>query len=201
MTVNMRIGLVVLLHRKIAAMLCGGPLLLACAHSPAAPGPGESLHENGVKAEKPMSEMKVLLGIAVARLTPDQAVEKRHMGKRIRWAGAVHHIKRSDGGVCLTILYARTGDHGGPRWTVDPTYQSFDACTAGSYDPELVQDFTNVTIVGRIAGKAYIGMGGGGSIGPVVEIEKLYRWSDCLAGDDSPVCRNGFLTPEIMAED
>ncbi len=46
------------------------------------------------------------------------------------------------------------------------------ACGAGSYDAELVHPHTNVTIIGRIAGKRYIGMGGGGSDGPAIDIEQ-----------------------------
>ena len=109
-------------------------------------------------------------------------------------------MTRSDEGVCLTIVHAVSGKYGEPHWTPEPTYQTFDACTKGVYDPELVHEYTNVTIIGRITGKTYIGMGGGGSIGPVIQIEKLYRWSDCLAGDTSPVCKSGFLIPEVAGE-
>ena len=101
----------------------------------------------------------MLRTIAVAPLTPDQGIDERHIGKRVRWAGGVHHISPSDRGTCLTILFALSGDYGEPRWTLNPTYQSFEACTTGSYDPELVHDSTNVTIVGTIAGETYIGMG------------------------------------------
>ncbi|MGH6633236.1 hypothetical protein [Sphingopyxis sp.] len=59
---------------------------------------------------------------------------------------------------------------------------------------------TNVTIIGEVTGKQYIGMGGGGSDGPTLSIQKLYRWPDCLAGDDSPVCKQGFLTAEPVVE-
>jgi starvation-inducible outer membrane lipoprotein len=130
-----------------------------------------------------------------ALLDPSQGTEDRNVGKRIRWAGAVQYIDASGKGDCLTILYARSGDHGEPRWTSEPTYQTFRACAAGSYDPQLDATFSNVTIVGRISGKANIGMGGGGSTGPVVEIEKLFRWSDCVAGDTNAICKYGFLSP------
>lgn len=142
-----------------------------------------------------------LRSMAGASLSPDQGIDERHIGKRVRWAGAVQYITGSDRGACLTILYVLSGDYGEPRWILEPTYQTFDACTTGTYDPELVHDGANVTIVGQIAGKTYIGTGGGGSIGPVVEIENLYRWSDCLAGDTSPICKNGFLTPRPVMDD
>lgn len=145
----------------------------------------------------PLEEIEALRAAEVVSLTPDEALEDGHIGKSVRWAGGVYGI---DGG-CLTINFARSGDYGEPRWTPEPTYQAFVACGSGVYDAELVHAYTNVTIIGRITGKRYIGMGGGGSDGPTISIEKLYRWSDCLAGDDSPVCKQGFLTEEPVAED
>ncbi|WP_447756961.1 Slp family lipoprotein [Sphingopyxis fribergensis] len=139
-----------------------------------------------------LREIEALRTAEVASLTPDEALDERHVGDRVRWAGAVYGID----GRCLTINFARSGDHGEPHWTAEPTYQAFVACGAGVYDPELVHRYANVTIIGRITGKRYIGMGGGGSDGAAIDIEKLFRWSDCLAGDDSPVCRQGFLTAE-----
>jgi starvation-inducible outer membrane lipoprotein len=146
---------------------------------------------------EPARELEMLRTAEVAPLTPEEALGDDHIGKRVRWAGGVYHVN----GTCLTILFARSGDHGEPRWTPEPTYQSFVACGAGVYDPELVEAHTNVTIIGEITGKQYIGMGGGGSDGPTIRIEKLFRWSDCLAGDDSPVCKQGFLTAEPIAVD
>jgi hypothetical protein len=144
----------------------------------------------------PAEEIEALIRAEVAPLTPDEALDERHVGQRVRWAGGVYSVD----GRCLTINFARTGDYGEPRWTPEPTYQSFVACGAGPYDPELVHDYTNVTIIGVVTGKQYIGMGGGGSDGPSIEIERLYRWSDCLAGDDSPVCKTGFLTADPIAD-
>lgn len=146
-------------------------------------------------------DMETLRTVAVSPLSPDQGIEERQIGKHIRWAGAVQSMARSEKGVCLTLLYALSGEHGEPRWTNEPTYQTFEACTTGAYDSTLVHDGSNVTIVGKITGKTYIGMGGGGSPGPVVEIAKLFRWSDCLAGDSSAVCKAGFLTPQAAAND
>lgn len=146
-------------------------------------------------------ELEELKAADATALNPDDVMEERHIGTRVRWAGAVHDIERSRRGACLTIILARSGEYGEPRWTPDPTYQTFVACAAGVYDRDLVHEFTNVTIVGRVTGKQYIGMGGGGSDGPVVEIERLYRWSDCLAGDTTPICRQGFLTAEPVTGD
>lgn len=169
-------------------------LLFACASM--APGHAAA-HDDAAAIVPDLDMLKAAKG---APLTPDDALDAKQIGQRIRWAGGVYSIGPSEQGVCLTILYAQSGEYGEPHWTPEPTYQDFVACTEGSYDPELVHDYTNVTIVGTITGKRYIGMGGGGSEGPVVTIERLYRWSDCLAGDDSAVCRHGFLDTEPIAD-
>ena len=61
-----------------------------------------------------------------------------------------------------------------------------------------MHEHSDVTIVGTISGKAHIGMGGGSSIGPVVETEKLYRWSDCLSGGTGPFAKQAFWTPNHL---
>jgi len=174
-----------------ALALLGAPVAMAASSEPAEAPP------TSVDAQEVVRELEMLRMAEVAPLTPGDALGEDHMGKRVRWAGGVYAID----GRCLTILFAHSGDHGEPRWTPEPTYQSFVACGPGVYDPDLVDAHTNVTIIGEITGKQYIGMGGGGSDGPTIRIEKLFRWSDCLAGDDSPVCKQGFLTAEPAADD
>ena len=144
-----------------------------------------------------LRQIEALRTAEVAPLTPDDALGEQHIGKRVRWAGGVYAID----GPCLTILFARSGDYGEPRWTPEPTFQTFVACGSGVYDADLIHAHSNVTIIGEVIGKQFIGMGGGGSDGPTIRIEKLYRWSDCLAGDDSPVCKQGFLDVEPVASD
>ena len=173
---------VVINARSVAASLA---LLLGAAVI--APGSAASASE-----PDPVDEMEALKLAEVTPLTPDEALDERHVGKRVRWAGGVYSVS----GRCLTINFARSGEYGEPSWTPEPTYQSFVACGDGTYDPDLVHDHSNVTIIGVVTGKQYIGMGGGGSDGPSIRIERLYRWSDCLAGDDSPVCKRGFLTAD-----
>lgn len=191
-------------YGKIAGTLCWAPLLAACVHSSIPSEPDGRGVETDDRSSAPTrstasDDMAELRNAAVLAVSPGQGREERHIGKRVSWAGGVQSIARSNSGVCLTVLYAVSGEYGQPAWTAHPTYQTFKACTTGAYDPELVHDFTNVTIIGKIVGKTHIGMGGGGSVGPIVEIEKLYRWSDCLAGDASPVCRQGFLIPQATA--
>lgn len=141
------------------------------------------------------ADIAALKKIRVKPLTPDQGMRDGSNGKRVRWAGAVHHID----GKCLTIMYARSNDYGGPEWQPTPTYQTFVACGAGNYDPALIAPFANVTILGRITGKRSIGLGGGHIMGPVLEIDRMFRWSDCLAGDQHPTCKTGFVTPQTEA--
>lgn len=179
---------------RVGVLRFGAPILLGYAAASAPAAAAESSDQDQTAL---VQDIEILKTVETAPLTPDEALEERHIGKRVRWAGGIYGIN----GRCLTINFARSGDFGEPHWTPEPTYQSFVACGAGSYDAELVHPYTNVTIIGRITGKQYIGMGGGGSDGPAIAIERLYRWSDCLAGDNSPVCRQGFLTAEPIPAD
>lgn len=147
-------------------------------------------------AQTPDADVAALQKIRVTPLTPDQAMRDGSNGKRVRWAGAVHHIE----GKCLTIMYALSNDDGGPEWRPTPTYQTFVACGSGNYDPALIAPSTNVTIVGRIPGKRSIGLGGGHIMGPVMQIDRMFRWSDCLAGDPHPTCKTGFVTPQTESQ-
>lgn len=178
-----------------AASLFGASLVLCSSAAWGQPPEAEPFATDG-RAEF-VREIEVLTTAEVAPLMPDAALEERHIGKRVRWAGGIYGID----GPCLTILFARSGDYGEPSWSPQPTYQTFVACGSGVYDKELVEAHTNVTIIGEVTGKQYIGMGGGGSDGPTIRIEKLYRWSDCLAGDDSPLCKQGFLIAGPAADE
>lgn len=180
------------LASAVALALLGAPVAMAASSQPA-----EALPTTVDAQAEAVRELEMLRTAEVAPLMPEEALGEDHIGKRVRWAGGVYHVN----GRCLTILFAHSGDYGEPHWTPEPTYQSFVACGSGVYDPDLVESHTNVTIIGEVIGRQYIGMGGGGSDGPTIRIEKLYRWSDCLAGDDSPVCKQGFLTAVPAADD
>ncbi len=100
----------------------GAGLLLAGASI--APGPAAAWSQP-VAAESVATdgrsgfvrEIEALRTAEVASLTPDEALDERHVGERVRWAGAVYGID----GRCLTINFARSGDHGEPHWTAEPT--------------------------------------------------------------------------------
>ena len=199
----MRIHPITLLYCLLAGPICCGTILSGCVNSLIAPAPQKISTTPVQPVPAPRAsdatDLERLRKIPGAPLSPSQGIEDRNIGKRIRWAGAVQYVAASGKGVCLTVLYALTGEDGEPRWAKDPTYQTFEACTTGSYDRVLVDASTNVTIVGTISGKTYIGMGGGGATGPVVQIEKLYRWSDCIEGDANPACTHGFLIPIVTS--
>lgn len=200
--------------RLMSSMLLAGALLTGCAQAPSsgdlgpvvAPPPSSVPSVPSVPSVSPVSpdapdensavtDVDQLKTLSVSSLTPAQGVDDRNVGARIRWAGAVQSLNATNEGGCLTMMYARSDNDGAPHWTNEPTYKMFLACAQGAYDPALVGEFTNLTIVGRISGKTSIGIGGGTVTGPVVEIEKLFRWSDCPQGDQSPQCRYGFISP------
>lgn len=198
-------------QQNLGMLLCFG-FLWGCATparltEPNNSGMASPLHANPAPEAVPTDtasaadDLAILRTVPFASLSPQQGAEERNIGERVRWAGAVQRIAASDRGMCLTILYARSGEAGEPRWTNTPTYQNFEACAAKGYDPDLVREHTNVTIIGRISGSADIGSGGSGNTGPVVQIDRLFRWSDCLAGDASPECKIGFLSPRADVAD
>jgi starvation-inducible outer membrane lipoprotein len=191
--------------------LLSGAILAGCADVPdGVAGPYRVASMPTVAPTAPLAapegrstatDVEMLRAIPASPLTPEQGADARNLGARIRWAGAIQQIDRADKRACLTVLYAQSDDDGAPRWTNDPTYQSFQACSVGAYDPALISEFTNITVVGRISGKASLGSGGSSGSGPVVQIEKLFRWSDCLEGDTTPVCKAGFIDPQPAPAD
>ncbi|WP_420137984.1 Slp family lipoprotein [Sphingomonas sp.] len=194
----------VTLLRRLSAPVSLCLILAGCAGGSGTPGPRSSAIAPSAPAPSapaPASsapdDLTALRAAAAAPLTPDQALQGRARGQRIRWAGTVHHIAPSDSGVCLTLSYLPSDADGAPRWAdgANAAPQAFRACTAGRYDPALVGNATSVTILGRIVGTGDIGMGGERSPGPIVAIERLFRWSDCLSGDTDPLCRRGFVAP------
>lgn len=187
----------------VSSALLSCALLAGCADAPsvisptpvgtgASPIVSDSLPAGGTT----ITDLEKLKALSVSSLSPEQGVEDRNLGARVRWAGAIQQVAPTNGGVCLTVLYARSGEGGAPRWTNGESSQNFVACTGGTYDPALISEFTNITVVGRLSGQTSIGAGGGSSNGPVVQIEQLFRWSDCLEGDSSPECKYGFISPQ-----
>lgn len=196
------------LVQLMSSILLSHALLTGCADAPSVISPtlvgtaSSPIESPGLPAGgAAATDLERLNALSVSSLSPEQAVEDQNFGARVRWAGAVQHLSATNGGVCLTVLYARSDEGGAPRWTNEGTRQSFLACAGGTYDPSLISEFTNVTVVGRISGRTSIGAGGGSSSSPVIEIEQLFRWSDCLEGDASLECKYGFISPQTAHVD
>jgi len=191
------------LVQAVSSALFSCALLAGCADAPSGSSPilvgtaSSSIVSPGLPAGgSTITDLEKLDAISVSSLSLAQGVEDHNLGARVRWAGGIQHRAATNGGVCLTVLYASSGEGGAPQWNNDGNPQSFVACTEGTYDPVLINEFTNVTVVGRISGRTSTGAGAGSSNGPVLQIEQLFRWSDCLEGDSSPECKYGFISPQ-----
>ena len=77
----------------------------------------------------------------------------------------------------------------GLGWPREPRF--FKACGKGPYDRQLLQPFTLVWLSGKVTGQAEFA----GTPIPVIEIDALYRGSDCLEGDTAPQCVHSYLQP------
>lgn len=168
-------------HRplRLCAILGACVLLAACAAPAdrAAPSPP-------IAAAKPQAP--------VADLSPAQALSPSAQGARVRWSGGIHTIEAREGArQCFTLLQATFDARQVLQWSRDPQY--FVACGPGDYDRNLVAPFTLLSIGGRVVGSQQLV----GKPVPVLEIETLYRHSDCVQGSEqSPECYAGELQPE-----
>jgi len=125
------------------------------------------------------------------QLSPAQALTPQAQGKRIHWSGGINAITPEEGSrQCFTLLHATFDAQGVLQWPRDG--QEFIACGAGYYDRDLVAQYTLVSFDGRVAGQRMLL----GKPVPVIEIEALYRHSDCVQGDEKiPACYSGLLQP------
>lgn len=126
-----------------------------------------------------------------AALAPAQALAPQAQGVPVHWSGGINAIDAREGGrVCFTLLHATFDAQGVLQWPRDA--QEFVACGPGDYDRDLVAQFTLVSFDGRVAGQER-------RLGrpvPVIEIDALYRHSDCVQGSEaSPECYTGYLRP------
>ena len=144
-----------------------------------------------------VTDHEALAAVSVSTLEPERGLDDTNVGQRVRWAGPIQNGAASGKGVCLTILYVPSDEHGVPRWNAATTGERFTACSTAAYDPDLVGPTAFVTVVGRIERWN----GDEAPAGPVIQIEKLFRWSDCLQGDTDPACRSGFIEPGPIRRD
>lgn len=133
---------------------------------------------------------------AVTPLSPAQVVAQQATGVRVRWAGGIASVEAHEGGRdCFVLRYGRLDAEGTVHWPQDhKDWQPFVACGKGSYDPELVEDFTVLTFEGRVVDWRSVS----GRSAPVIEISSVFRHSNCVQTTDlnvSPRCRPSFLLP------
>ena len=176
-------------HRHIAATLCAAALLAGCAtpDDRAAASAPQAAADARSDADRPARTPKR----PAAELAPAQALTPQAQGMQVHWSGGINAIDAREGGrICFTLLHATFDARGVLQWPRDA--QEFVACGPGDYDRDLVAPFTLVSFDGRVAGQAL-------RLGrpvPLVEIDALYRHSDCVQGSEaSPECYTGYLRP------
>lgn len=137
-------------------------------------------------------------GAPSTSLTRAQALSPEAVGARVLWYGGVASVQaRDDGRDCFTLRYGRTDEQGRLQWPRDArALHPVVACGPGRYPRRLVEPFTVLRVQGRVVGQAVVW----GVAAPVLEIESVYRQSDCLDGETDfvahPTCRSGLLTPQ-----
>lgn len=175
--------------RHITAVLFATVLLAACAtpsdgNKTAAQPPTRVADREANRPERTPENLE-------PTLSPAQAVASGTQGVRVRWSGGISAIDaREEGRQCFTMLHATFDAKGNLQWPGDA--QDFIACGAGQYDSDLVAQFTLVSFDGRVTGQQILV----GKPVPVIEIEALYRHSDCTQGNENvPQCYSGYLQP------
>ena len=174
----------------IAALLCTAALLAACA-TPADREAATARHAvtiAGLEGGRAVLASKD----PVVDLSPAQALAPGARGARVRWSGGINAIESRDGArQCFTLLHATFDARGVLQWPRDA--QNFVACGPGHYDRDLVAQFTLVSLEGHVTGQQMLL----DKPVPVMEIEALYRHSDCVQGSEkSPECYAGYLRPQ-----
>ncbi|MDR0214473.1 MAG: hypothetical protein LBJ15_10775 [Comamonas sp.] len=89
----------------------------------------------------------------------------------------------------MILLHAEFTEQGFLSWPREESF--FKACGAGPYDRQLLQPFILAWVSGKVTGQAEFA----GTPIPVIEIDALYRGSDCLQGDTAPQCVHSYLQP------
>ena len=122
-------------------------------------------------------------------INPPQALQGSALGARVCWGGGLRTLQAvSAERDCMVLLQAeRKGGY--LSWPREAAF--FKACGRGTYDRQLLQPFTLVWISGKVMGQAEFA----GTPIPVIEIDALYRSSDCLEGDTAPQCVHSYLQP------
>lgn len=158
---------------QVAVVIAATALMAACT-TPALPPAGSAAPE----AE-------------AVDLSPAQALTPQAQGVRVRWSGGINTVDADGAGrQCFTLLHATFDAQHVLQWPRNA--QRFVACGHAYDDQNLVAPFTLVSIDGHVAGQERLQ----GETVPRLEIDALYRHSDCLQGDEKlPECHSGFVAP------
>ena len=149
-----------------------------------------------VQAVQPSCHPEPLTGAAAlagpfTSMTPAQALQAGALNARVCWAGGLRTIESvSEQRDCMVLLHAEFSEQGFLSWPREANF--FKACGAGTYDRQLLQPFTLVWVSAKVTGQAEFV----GTQIPVIEIDALYRGSDCLQGDTAPQCVHSYLQPQ-----
>ena len=173
----------------LSAALAACTSIPAGLSSPATQPPVQAVQQSC--HPEPLTGAAALLG-AFADITPTQALQAEAAGARVCWGGGLRTLQAvSEDRDCLVLLQAEFSEQAGlgRPWPREPRF--FNACGNGPYDRQLLQPFTLVWLSGKVTGQAEFA----GTPIPVIEIDALYRGSDCLEGDTAPQCVHDYLQP------
>lgn len=137
----------------------------------------------------PLTGAAALLGPFTV-ITPTRALKADALNARVCWGGGLRTLQAvSQERDCMLLLQFENSEKTGVRWPQENHF--FKACGRGPYDRQLLEQFTLVWVSGKVTGQAEFA----GTPIPVIEIDALYRGSDCLEGDTSPQCVHDYLQP------
>ena len=172
--------------------------LAACSSHPADPAAaqpsqaGVATVQAAVQSSchpEPLTGAAAMLG-PFSHINPKQAMTAQALNARVCWGGGLRTLKAiSQERDCMVLLQFESSEKAGVSWPQENRF--FKACGRGPYDRQLLGQFTLVWVSGKVTGQAEFA----GTPIPVIEIDALYRGSDCLEGDTSPQCVHDYLQP------
>lgn len=134
------------------------------------------------------------IGGTFGTLTPAEAGAD---GERVRWGGPIVATEPSSNGTCLEILAKPLTASARPV-DDDRAFGRFLACRGGFADPAIFAPGREVTVVGRIAGRAERQLGGFSYEVTRIEAEAVHLWPRRMPVDPrcvDPWGRNSWHGP------
>lgn len=96
-------------------------------------------------------------------------------GERVRWGGPIVATEPGAAATCLEILAKPLGPNARPNET-DRAYGRFLACSPGFIDPAIFAPGREVTVVGRVVGRAPRTLGGFAYEVPKLDADGIHLW-------------------------